>query len=238
MASARSGLIERDYGLKLTFPNGFRGDILSEELVVLLKKAGMYRCMVAVESASPRIQKVMKKRLKIDKVKHIVDFIAQQGVLVHGAFMLGFPSETEEEMEATIDWAASSSFHTAAFFRVIPFKGTELFDEVEKAGHQLPSSWEAYEPYGMWALFTAIGVGSMLAIVVYNFITQKADAEPEFSFNTKGHLWVRGALVPILIAFGWACFAKFSLSLFVMTLMFGLLFGASFSPRVTGGAKT
>lgn len=141
------GLIERDYGLKLTFPNGFRGDILSEELVLLLKKAGMYRCMVAVESASPRIQKVMKKRLKIDKVKHIVDFIARQGVLVHGAFMLGFPSETEEEMEATIDWAASSSFHTAAFFRVIPFKGTELFDEVERAGFDLPSSWEAYEPY-------------------------------------------------------------------------------------------
>ena len=36
----------------------------------------MYRCMVAVESASPRIQKVMKKRLKIDKVRKIVDFIA------------------------------------------------------------------------------------------------------------------------------------------------------------------
>jgi len=141
------GLIERDYGLKMTFPNGLRGDILSEELVLLLKQAGMYRCMVAVESSVPRIQKVMKKNLKIDKVKRIVDFIAEQGVLVHGAFMLGFPSETEEEMKATIDWAADSSFHTAAFFRVIPFKGTQLFEEVEHAGFDLPSNWEAYEPY-------------------------------------------------------------------------------------------
>ena len=141
------GIIERGYDLKLTFPNGFRGDILDEELVLLLKEAGMYRCMVAVESASPRIQKVMKKRLKIDKVKKIVDFIADQGILVHGAFMLGFPSETEEEMRSTIDWAAESSFHTAAFFRVIPFKGTELFDEVEHAGYELPNDWSAYEPY-------------------------------------------------------------------------------------------
>ena len=46
--------------------------------------------------------------------KKIVDFIADQGVMVHGAFMLGFPTETEEEMQATIDWAADSSFHTAA----------------------------------------------------------------------------------------------------------------------------
>lgn len=141
------GLIERDYKLALTFPNGFRGDILDEELVVLLKQAGMYRCMVAVESASPRIQKVMKKHLKIEKVRNIVKFIAEQGVMVHGAFMLGFPSETTEEMESTIDWAASSSFHTAAFFRVIPFKGTELFEQVEHAGFELPTDWSAYEPY-------------------------------------------------------------------------------------------
>ncbi|MFT7671264.1 MAG: anaerobic magnesium-protoporphyrin IX monomethyl ester cyclase [Planctomycetota bacterium] len=146
-AAIARGLIERNYGLKMTFPNGLRGDILKEDLVLLLKEAGMYRCMVAVESSSARIQKVMKKNLKIDKVKHIVEFIAKQGVLVHGAFMLGFPTETEEEMEATIDWAADSAFHTAAFFRVIPFKGTQLFEEVEQAGFELPSNWEAYEPY-------------------------------------------------------------------------------------------
>jgi len=146
-AAIAQGIIDRGWKVRLTFPNGFRGDILDEELVVLLKKAGMYRCMVAVESASPRIQKVMKKNLKIEKVRHIVDFIAKQGVMVHGAFMLGFPSETEDEMQATIDWAANSSFHTAAFFRVIPFKGTELFEQVEHAGFALPTDWSAYEPY-------------------------------------------------------------------------------------------
>jgi anaerobic magnesium-protoporphyrin IX monomethyl ester cyclase len=146
-ATIAQGIIDRGWKIRLTFPNGFRGDILDEELVVLLKKAGMYRCMVAVESASPRIQKVMKKNLKIEKVRNIVEFIADQGVMVHGAFMLGFPTETEDEMQATIDWAASSSFHTAAFFRVIPFKGTELFDQVEEAGFQLPTDWSAYEPY-------------------------------------------------------------------------------------------
>ena len=50
-------------------------------------------------------------------------------------------------MRETIDWAAESSFHTAAFFRVIPFKGTELFTQVEHAGYELPTDWSAYEPY-------------------------------------------------------------------------------------------
>ena len=141
------GIIAKGWKIKLTFPNGFRGDILDEELVDLLVDAGMYRCMVAVESAEPRIQKVMKKNLKIEPVRRIVDYIASRGVMVHGAFMLGFPTETEAEMRATIDWAAKSSFHTAAFFRVIPFKGTELFRQVEAAGYDLPTDWSAYEPY-------------------------------------------------------------------------------------------
>ncbi|MEO0649272.1 MAG: radical SAM protein [Planctomycetota bacterium] len=141
------GIIDAGWKIKLTFPNGFRGDILDEELVVLLKQAGMYRCMIAVESAVPRIQKVMKKNLKIDKVRKIVEFTAKQGVMTHGAFMLGFPTETEEEMRETIEWAASSSFHTAAFFRVIPFKGTELFNQIQHAGFDLPTDWSKYEPY-------------------------------------------------------------------------------------------
>jgi len=141
------GLVERKYDLKLTFPNGLRGDILDEELVDLMKDAGMYRAMIAIESAVPRVQKVMKKNLRIPQTKKIVDYMASRGVMTHGAFMLGFPTETREEMEETIRWARDSSFHTAAFYRVIPFKGTELFRQVEEAGHQLPTDWSHYEPY-------------------------------------------------------------------------------------------
>lgn len=181
------GIIDRGWKLALTFPNGFRGDILDEELVVLLKKAGMYRCMVAVESASPRLQKVMQKNLKIDKVAKIVDFIASQGVMVHGAFMLGFPSETEQEMQATIDWAANSSFHTAAFFRVIPFKGTQLFTQVEQAGHALPTDWSVYEPYKSEINLSAVSEERIFAL--------RKEAYRRFYMNPK-RLWRIFNLIP------------------------------------------
>ncbi len=181
------GIIDRGYQLKLTFPNGFRGDILDEELVLLLKQAGMYRCMVAVESAVPRIQKVMKKNLRIEKVRNIVDFIADQGILVHGAFMLGFPSETRAEMEATIDWAAASSFHTAAFFRVIPFKGTELFQQVEHAGFELPSDWSSYEPYQSDINLSEVGEQTIFRL--------RKRAYRRFYFNPR-RLWRLFKLIP------------------------------------------
>src|SRR5262249_7472636 len=56
-------------------------------------------------------------------------------------------TESRDEMLATIRWAARSPFHTAAFFRVIPFKGTALYEQVREAGHALPTDWSQYEPY-------------------------------------------------------------------------------------------
>ncbi|MCI0587916.1 MAG: B12-binding domain-containing radical SAM protein [Planctomycetes bacterium] len=141
------GLIERDYRLKLTFPNGLRGDLLDEELIGLMRKAGMYRTSIAIESAVPRLQKVMKKNLNLARTEANVRRLAEAGVLTHGFFMLGFPTETREEMRETIRWARRSPFHTAAFFRVIPFKGTALYEQVQQAGHALPTDWSQYEPY-------------------------------------------------------------------------------------------
>ncbi len=99
-------------------------------------------------------------------------------MLVHHAFMLGFPSETEEKIQSTIDRAARSSFHTAAFFRMPPpFKGTEFFTQVEHAGFDLPTDWSAYEPHQTETnLSTAPGT---------TITKLRKDAYRRFYFNPK-----------------------------------------------------
>ena len=46
--------------------------------------------------------------------------------------MLGFPTETEEEMKQTIDVTCGSAPHTVSFFTVTPFPNTPLYDFVMK----------------------------------------------------------------------------------------------------------
>ena len=60
----------------------------------------------------------------------VLSAFAERNVLTSGFFMLGFATETEAEMRATIDFAVSSKLHTAFFFVVTPFGGTEMFDHV------------------------------------------------------------------------------------------------------------
>ena len=63
--------------------------------------------------------------------------------------------------------------------------------------------WITYEPYSMWVIFTAIGVVSMIGILVYNLVTRAAAKRPQHPFNTHGHVWVRVALALVAGTFWW-----------------------------------
>ena len=54
--------------------------------------------------------------------------MSQRGVLVRGFFMLGFPTETMDEIQATIDYAVTGEITQAYFFNVVPQPGTPLYD--------------------------------------------------------------------------------------------------------------
>ncbi len=125
-------ILDRKLNIKMTFPNGMRADILDVQTLKALKDAGMYRTMLAIESGSPRMQKYMKKNVKLEMAKEIIGQAVSLGIMTHGAFMLGFPTETEQEMRMTIDFARRSKFHTAAFYRVLPFPGSELYEIVRR----------------------------------------------------------------------------------------------------------
>jgi MFS family permease len=92
--------------------------------------------------------------------------------------------------------------------------------------------WTTYQPQSMWLIFMLIGLGSMVLLIVYDRVTRAAAARPEHSFNTKGHIWVRSALVPVVGALILACVFRYSHAVLVQAIMFGLLLVASFVFRV------
>jgi radical SAM superfamily enzyme YgiQ (UPF0313 family) len=116
------------YQMHITFPNGLRFDILDEEGCEALTRAGTYAACVAIETITPRLQDLIKKHLRVDRAQQAIHWMAERGVLVRGFFMLGFPTETREEIQATVAYAANSSLTQAYFFDVVPQPGTPLYD--------------------------------------------------------------------------------------------------------------
>ncbi len=121
-----SEIIGRRLGASLTFTNGLRADKMDLELLTLMKKAGVYRIDYAIESASPRVQKMVHKNLDLDRAREVVNQTAGMGFVTGAYYMLGFPEETIEEMETTVEYALSLQNHVSSFFYLMPFPGTEI----------------------------------------------------------------------------------------------------------------
>jgi len=124
-----------DGGILLSFPNGIRADLMDRNLVRALKSAGAFRISYGIESGSPNLQKRMKKFLNLERAAEVVRWTAEEGVITGGFFMLGFPDETREEMEETVNFACQNTFHFASFFYVIPFPRTYIYKEAIRRGY-------------------------------------------------------------------------------------------------------
>jgi radical SAM superfamily enzyme YgiQ (UPF0313 family) len=138
------GIVQAGWDLRFSFPNGLRADQMDEELVDKMKAAGAYRINYAVESGTPRIQKMIKKNLKLERAREIIDYTANKGISTGGFFMLGFRDETEEEAWNTINFALKSRLHTASFFILTPFPNTPMYEEALALGHDMQATYSDY----------------------------------------------------------------------------------------------
>ncbi len=121
-------------GAGLSFPNAVRGDLVDRDFLEVFRRAGAYAITFAVETASPRIQKLIRKNLHLEKVRAAIVHADELGYFVQGFFMIGFPTETVEEIKQTIDFAVKSPLSAATFFIVVPYARTELLKLFEKEG--------------------------------------------------------------------------------------------------------
>jgi len=127
-------VVRRGWKIWFAFPNGLRGDLFDEEFVMAAKEGGAYHWGLAVETATPRLQKLIKKNNKLDRLFEAIELSDKHGVFTATFNMLGFPTETEAEMQATIDYSLRSKAHITHLFVATPFEGTEFYDMMMEAG--------------------------------------------------------------------------------------------------------
>jgi len=125
---------KRELDIRISFPNGVRGDLMDEELVLALKSAGMFSCIYAIETGSPRLQKMTKKNIDLQKLRRMIHFTSSEDIVTKAFVMLGFPTETREEMAMTVDFALDSAIDFIIAHTVNPFEGTEVAEQVSARG--------------------------------------------------------------------------------------------------------
>lgn len=88
-------------GLRVSFWGNIRFERnFDGELCQLLAQAGCIAVSGGIEVASPRILKLINKGITLDSLQGTLEAFADNGIMVHGYLMYGFPSQTLKE---TID---------------------------------------------------------------------------------------------------------------------------------------
>lgn len=103
----REKVIETSYLLKgLDFPLSWRCsariDCLDEELIDIMSECGMKSIFIGIETGSPRMQKLINKNLKLERVLPLLTYIRSKGIEIDTSFIYGFPEETEEDLSQTL----------------------------------------------------------------------------------------------------------------------------------------
>ena len=129
-------IVQSGQDWRLYFVNGLRADLMTRELVDLMADAGTVWVTYAIESGSSRIQKLVKKKMHLDRAAEIINHSQDRGLVVNVNTMYGFPTETAAEAQATLDYLAGLHMPSLLpyHFCLRGYEGCEIVDQAAEAG--------------------------------------------------------------------------------------------------------
>lgn len=120
--------------IKIKWDCNGRINLLDKELLNIMKEAGCNSLKIGIESGSDRVLTLMKKGITVDQIKNGAKILNKSGIHWTGYFIAGLPTETKEEMLATLKLMQEIKPDFASLSIYEPFPGTELFELGLKLG--------------------------------------------------------------------------------------------------------
>jgi radical SAM superfamily enzyme YgiQ (UPF0313 family) len=121
-----------------------RADLLDPDLAAVMGRAGCRFVSLGLESGSPRILKSVNKLYDYGKAAENIRALRAAGIWTVSNFILGFPDETRDEIQATIDLAMGLDLDGASFGILVPYPGAPITRELQASGQLASLDWSRY----------------------------------------------------------------------------------------------
>lgn len=108
-----------------------RVDMLDKEMLAVMADSGCYEIGYGLESASGESLRLMKKGTTIQQAQEIISLTRKLGIKTKCYFTIGYPWETNSDIEETIRFAKKIGADFATFSIVTAFPGCSLFEKIK-----------------------------------------------------------------------------------------------------------
>jgi radical SAM superfamily enzyme YgiQ (UPF0313 family) len=123
-------------------------DYLDEDLLDRMQASGLRSIKVGIESANASVlEGVRRHHPGRERIRRLLDHCDRRGIGVVAFYILGLPSDTEESIEATVDYAMELNTLGAQFTVATPYPGTGFFEAASAEGRLLTEDWERFDIY-------------------------------------------------------------------------------------------
>lgn len=105
-----------------------RADSLNDETLYWMKKANCRFILFGLEFGTQRLLDFANKKLNLSKVKETISLTKKHGIGALGSFIIGYPTETREEMLTTARFARSLGLDCIYMALAMPYPGTAMYE--------------------------------------------------------------------------------------------------------------
>ncbi len=154
----------------------------SDETLDLMRDSGLYVVPTGIEAANETTQLDIGKRIKEGESIRAIEKLDDRGILAGCSYIIGYPNETEESMQDTLDEARYIKTHfkhaSVDVFPYRPIPGAELWQHALDAGYQPPTTakdWGEMFEYKVDSWMGAIPENISREWTVFNFLAPWAD---------------------------------------------------------------
>ncbi len=130
------------------FGNARADNLTDPAFVHRLRRAGCWMLALGIETESEEVRKDMVKRLESQKIEAAFRNMRDAGIKSFAFFIFGYPGETLDTMNQTVNYAVRLDPDFANFYPAVPYPGTAMYAKVVKDGLLPPgadSDWSKME---------------------------------------------------------------------------------------------
>lgn len=120
---------------RVKFSLNARANLLTEEVVRLLKDMNVVSIGMGLESGNERILHYLKgKNISVEDNRAAIRLLKKYQIAANASFVIGSPDETKEEILDTFRFIKTSGLNFVDTYVLTPFPGTPVWEMAEKNG--------------------------------------------------------------------------------------------------------
>lgn len=126
------GLIRR--ALPVRWSCCARVDLVTPEMLRLMRSAGCWQIEYGIESGSPEILRLMEKNITLDQVRQALTWTKQAGIMTRGNFIFGYIGETRQTLQQSLDFLLQLDLDYFQQTFLTPYPGSRVHAQIQDYG--------------------------------------------------------------------------------------------------------